>query len=769
MLFKFTNQRYQRATKWGLRFLALFSVVLICLPLVFKLGIEYGLSSFGAKQATVEDVDFNPFIGRMVIKGVQATGKDSPPLQLDEVSFQISWWSLWSKRFVLEDLAIQGLKMEVSQASDGKVHISGMAIPAAEKEGDQTKSVTAAEEQPWDFGVVRLQFGSSDVTYRSDQLNLVMRIDSLSLTSLLSYAEAIPTVVSFDGAINSAPLKISLKATPFSAPRTAKGNIQIQTLKLADFKQLLPPTINALEGKLGINITLDAQQSQNGDLKIDINGGTNLADLGLQMPEQNMAVHQDSFDWQGAINVTQDAQQLSWLVEGDIKSTNSAVTQLINGEQVPLFESGATNINGIHISQAPDVAIDSIQFTSIKVQLAKTKDGTLQLPSSDNKQPKSQTDSATKQAEDKVSQPPKIKLKHLQIGGDSVVAFKDNSVSPPFNLNLQVSELALEGMDSMQPEHPTAFNMSGKFDKFSSISLKGDLFPFSQKPSLDLTGNITSFELPPLSSYTVSTLGHILESGQLKAELNIKIDKGVIDSKNTLKINQLKLKPGDPEKMAKFDQGLSMPLDSALSLLRDKDDNIQLKLPISGNIKSPDFNIADAINQSLSTAMKFAAMSYIKLALQPFGALVSIYQVANSAGKMVSAVRLDPVSFPPGESQLNEEAKAYLKNTSKLMATRPKLNIKICGKATTLELISILKNQKQEPAQKDPDVIKDKKDSGVLTAEHEELLSVLARARSIAIKDYLVTNGGINAERLFICHPAIDREKTASPRAELIV
>lgn len=769
MLFKFTNQRYQRATKWSLHFLALFSVVLVCLPLVFKLGIEYGLSSFGANQATVEDVDFNPFIGRMVIKGLQATSKDSSPLELDEASFQVSWWSLWSKRFVLEDLTVQGLRMEVLQASDGKVHISGMALPNAEKEGDQTKSVTTAEEKPWDFGVVRLQFDSSDIAYRSEQLNLVMHIDSLSLTSLLSYAEAMPTVVSFDGAINDAPLKISLKATPFSAPRTAKGNIRIQTLKLAEFKQLLPPSINALEGKLGINIALDAQQSQNGDLKIGINGGTNLADLGLQMPEQNVAIHQESFDWQGAINVSQDAQQLSWLVEGDIKSTNSTVSQTINGEQVPLFESGATNINGIHISQAPDVAIDSIQFTSIKMQLVKTKDGTLQLPSGDNNQPKSQTDSATKQAEDKVSQPPKIKLKHLQIDGGSLVAFKDNSVSPPFNLNLQVSELTMEGMDSMQPEHPTAFNMRGKFDKFSSISLKGDLFPFSQKPSLDLTGKISSFELPPLSSYTVSTLGHNLESGQLKAELKIKIDKGIIDSENTLNINQLKLKPGDPEKMAKFDQGLSMPLDSALSLLRDKDDNIQLELPISGNIKSPDFDIADAINQSLSTAMKFAAMSYIKLALQPFGALVSIYQVANSAGKMVSAVRLDPVSFPPGESQLNEEAMAYLKNTSKLMATRPKLNIKICGKATTLELISILKKHEKETVQRDQKTINNEKKAGILKPEHEELLSTLARARSIAVKDYLVTNGGIDPDRLFICQPNIDREETATPRVDLIV
>jgi hypothetical protein len=248
-----------------------------------------------------------------------------------------------------------------------------------------------------------------------------------------------------------------------------------------------------------------------------------------------------------------------------------------------------------------------------------------------------------------------------------------------------------------------------------------------------------------------------------------KVEQGVISSDNQLKINQLTLDPSDKEKIAKFSKRLSMPLDAALSLLRDKQDNIKLKLPITGDMESPDFDIADAINQSVASAMRFAAMYYIKLALQPFGALVSIYQVADTAGKMVSSVRLDPVYFGAAGSQLDEVATAYLATTIKLLQTRPQLNLRLCGKAIVAERDALLLKQDKQAARKKARAAQSEQGAEVLTAEERERLLALARERSIAVKNHLVKEGGIDAARLFICNPEINDKADATSRVELLI
>ena len=651
----FHKPTYHRIINWTVGSLIVLGLILVSLPFGIQLGIERGLVRLGAEQAIVKDVDFNPFLGRLIVKGVQAKVGEAPPLRLDEAGLQIAWWPLWKRQFVVEELLVKGLQVMVDQGRDGKLLVAGMMLPADEQSAEHEQDKATPADQKWGIGIRYFHFESSDVNYHAEQLDLALRISAFELSQLFSYAEAIPAAVSFDGAINGAPLKVALQGTPFSEPRYAKGSIQLQEFRLDGLNWLLPPAIKELKGHMGINIDLEVQQNLEGDFKLGIKGNTNLADLGLQMPEQEIAVSHESLAWQGAVNIAQQAKKLRWQIDGDIKSTRSTVVQLINGEQVSLFTAAAIEISGINVFETPSVAIDRVQLDSIRLQLAKASDGTLQLPGTTAVQPDGSSDTASKQAAEKEAPVavPKIRLGQFKISGDSVLRFEDDSVKPPFKLNLQLTEMSLKGLDNTQPSQPAVLKMAGKLDKYSSMSLDGTLYPFSEKLTLDLVGKISSLELPPFSSYTVPVLGYNLTSGHLDAELSIKVDKGVIDSENKLKINQLSLDPSDPDKVAKFSKQLTMPLDAALSLLRDKEDNIQLKIPVTGDLGNPKFEIADAINQSLSTAMRFAAMTYIKLVLQPYASLVSIYQVADSAGKMVNAVRLDPVNFDPAYADVD--------------------------------------------------------------------------------------------------------------------
>jgi hypothetical protein len=47
-----------------------------------------------------------------------------------------------------------------------------------------------------------------------------------------------------------------------------------------------------------------------------------------------------------------------------------------------------------------------------------------------------------------------------------------------------------------------------------------------------------------------------------------------------------------------------MSLDSALKLLRDKQNDVRLSIPISGNISDPKFSVADAVNKVLAKTLQ---------------------------------------------------------------------------------------------------------------------------------------------------------------------
>ena len=771
---------YRTGSPWAAGLVVLVAIVLLTLPLAIEWAIERGLTALGAQQVSIEDVDFNPFVGRLRVKGLQAQAGDAAPLKLDEASLRIAWWPLWRKHIVLDELTVRGLQLPLEQRADGQLLVAGMPLPAGQQDAGQEPADKPPSGQVWGLGLRWLQLEGSDVRYRSPELEVAVAIDALTLHSLFSYAAGIPATLTFRGALNNAELNVALQATPFSAPRYAKGHIELQHLGLAGFARALPSTVAELEGQLGIDIDLTAQQSDTGDFKLGIAGATRLAKFALQLQEQRLKVSHDSLAWQGKLDLARQAAQLQWQVEGDIEGRNSSLLQTINEKQVPLLRVASSAVNGLTISQQQVLVIDSVELDSLQLQVIKAKDGKLQLPEANTTQEASAealpavTQTAPSQAqstqapiEEPAATAASINLRRLKIGGDSGLLFKDDSVMPPFKLKLQLQELQLEQVDNSRPNQPSDFSMMAKLDEYSTMALQGQLYPFKDKLSLELTGNIKSLDLPPLSSYTVPVLGYNLASGHLDADLDLKVDQGVIKSENTLKLNQLKLEPSDPDKAAQFSKRLTMPLDAALSLLRDKDDNIQLKLPVTGDLQNPSFSIADAINQSLSTAMKFAAMSYIKLALQPFGTLVSVFQMADSAGKMVSSVRLDPVHFPLAESGLDGEMVAYLTNTTKLLQSRPKINLKICGRATRADLAAWLKRQGKTIAGQTQPANGDKEEASPLSAQDTAWLHKLARERSAVVKDYLVTTGGVTAARLFICHPQIDEEKGATARVEL--
>ena len=364
-------------------------------------------------------------------------------------------------------------------------------------------------------------------------------------------------------------------------------------------------------------------------------------------------------------------------------------------------------------------------------------------------------------------QPVQFAIQRIEVAGGSTLKFVDESVKPVFKTTLDFEQLKLEHIDSRQPEQPTSLVLNGKIGKHTRLDLQGELRPFRQPPGLNLKGSIDAMDLPQLSSYTRGGLGLLLNSGTLDAKLNMQTKAEQLDGKAKLELHQLQLKsvPGENTLQSK----IPVPLDTALDTLRDKNNTIKLEIPVAGNVNDPKFSVNDAVSQALAKGVQKGALSYLTLALQPYGTLIT---AAKYAGEAATRVQLNPVEFEPGQSVLDDSDREYLGKVAKVLKDRPKIAIKLCGVAASQDQLFFQQQQQKQQQQQAAKTPTQVQSASPLEAPvvDETTLSEIAEQRAAAVKDFLIEKHRVAASRLVGCLPQLEIDDAkAKPRTDLLI
>ena len=256
--------------------------------------------------------------------------------------------------------------------------------------------------------------------------------------------------------------------------------------------------------------------------------------------------------------------------------------------------------------------------------------------------------------------------------------------------------------------------------------------------------------MPPLTGYTSDAIAQSIISGQLDSDTTLTIADGQLKADNALILRRLELKAGTSDAGGQTDRlDLGMPLDTALRLLRDRKGDIRLQLPVRGTLTDPKFEIRDALRVATRNAMQYAALSYIKHAIQPFGTLVTLAELG--AAGLNAAIRLDPIRFSTASASFDQRGLDYLERLAAMLAERPKMQLRICGKASSSEFAESVTFKAQAPEQR------------------ADTLLQLAQSRAEAIKRALIDVHGVGAERLFLCQPETGEDESLAGRVDLLV
>ncbi|WP_444996543.1 DUF748 domain-containing protein [Aliikangiella sp. IMCC44359] len=342
--------------------------------------------------------------------------------------------------------------------------------------------------------------------------------------------------------------------------------------------------------------------------------------------------------------------------------------------------------------------------------------------------------------------PPTFSLDQLIITEDSQLKFSDASVSPTFSQHLNFKKLEIGPIDSRDKKIKTNINIDFKTDAYSGAAIQGDILPFSEKVNLNLTSKIREFSLPEVSPYMKKSLGFEMLSGQFDSDIKISIIEDKINGKTKLTMRGLELSSADGAEANSLKDQSAIPLNSALNMLKDSDGNLELDIPLKGNVNAPGFGVSSFITLITKKAVMSAAESYLIDTFVPYANVLSVVRIA---GEYMLKVRFEDLEYSPEMIEVQEKQLKFIQQFTTLLKDKPDTQVKVCAIATPQDLPEL------KPEIKNPEYI--------------EKLRTISKHRGEHFKAWVVEKGKIESSKLLLCQPQIDSSKDAKPRIEFEV
>ncbi len=428
----------------------------------------------------------------------------------------------------------------------------------------------------------------------------------------------------------------------------------------------------------------------------------------------------------------------------------------------PLMKTAKISLDRLKLGNLADINLEAVTIDGLVADININKKGNLVLLDellSSLSSPKAAPEEVdTKNDND--DKKSLIRVGEINVTGNSQIALTTATSSDVVKKKIQIKKLSIGEVNNQKPKRLTPFKLTTIINKHSKFSMTGKVAPFTEKVNAQIVSNLKSFELPEFSPLIRKELGYDIHSGQLDSDIKIKIKDDRLNGNIKVAIHKLAMESADADKVAKMAQQLTMPLDSALSLLRDKNDDIELDIPIKGDISKPDFAIGDVINRAMGNALQGTVTNYLKYALQPYGL---IYMAAEQAYGAATSISLEAIQFQAGKHVLSDQSKQYMKKIGQLMQERPGLRVRVCGFATATDRVRLIELRKEAGK----DVLKIEGNAQI-DLFHDDLLD-LARKREHAVKSHFISTYQVSEDRLFTCLPKIEEEKGQFPRVELLI
>ncbi len=334
-----------------------------------------------------------------------------------------------------------------------------------------------------------------------------------------------------------------------------------------------------------------------------------------------------------------------------------------NAEDVLKMES--LSLNDLHFDSDPfSVGIKGIALSNFYARVLINPDGTLNLRQILGREEPEKEAPAKKEppppsaAEGtKAEAPPRnIKIETVTLQGGTI-DFSDKSVSPEYSGKLSEMGGRVSGLSSEETSLAD-MELRAKLNDYAPLEITGKINPLKKDLYVDLKARFKDIDLSPMTPYSEKYVGYTIEKGKLSFDLKYLIDKRKLDSTNVIFIDQFNL--GDRVESPKATQ---LPVKLAIALLKDRNGEIRLDIPVTGSLDDPKFSVWGVI-------WKVIVNLITKAATAPFALLGAVF----GGGEELSYVEFDY-----GLATISEPNLKKTETLIKALSERPGLKLDIEG------------------------------------------------------------------------------------------
>jgi uncharacterized protein DUF748 len=235
--------------------------------------------------------------------------------------------------------------------------------------------------------------------------------------------------------------------------------------------------------------------------------------------------------------------------------------------------------------------------------------------------------------------------------------FADLSLTPTFSTGIYAMNGAIRELSSARAAH-AVIDIKGKVDEQAPVVISGTINPLNSRGLTDVDVSFQNIELTSFTPYSGKFMGYRIRKGKLDVGLKYTIQDRQLKGENKILVRQFTL----GEKVESPD-ATSLPVKFAIALLKDKNGDINLDLPVHGSLDDPKFSLAKII-------MKVLVQLVVKAVTSPFKLFGAIFGGDND--EVAPAIQ-----FPYGVADLDTTETKKLDAIRTGMADRPGLKLEI--------------------------------------------------------------------------------------------
>lgn len=590
----------------------LFLLLAVLVSPIAKSYIEKHSVELIGRQITMDKLRVNLFNASVKIEGCHISEQD---LKTDFVTFDtlkvaINPFKLISKEVNIRYITLAGPDIKIINMGE-RFNFSDLL-----ELGDTTETVDTTPSE-WAIGIYNINLHDGRFTYTDKGMN--------SSWALKNIKVAIPGLY-FGGQETNAGISLALADggtlttdATYDADNDKYGlDLKLDKVALRNAEPFAKDFLNGLSSLAG---TLTGHLKINGSLEnvtdIDIFGNLSLNNVAVDMQKGRLA---------------------------SLKSLAVSVNRINPYNNV--YDFSTVNLKGLetHFDMYADGTTNFSNLTKSTGESQPSDTAYKEEPKNDTAQTVSPAAA------------PALLLKVGQLDIEGVnFTFNDFTMAEPFsypvtNIRMKTDNFVLGDKEKalmLLAQLPNAGSLMARWK--GGMSLKEDQYLY-----LSLK-NVT---LKNFSPYVLHYLAYPVKEGVLSFTTENTIRNSILNGKNKIDIYNLNVE----KKRRDLKPEYNIPLRTALYILKDKDDKIQIDLPIKGNIDSPEFSYTKLIFKTLGNLL-------VKVALSPLNF------VANNLG--LSQDELSHVDFSLFQRDLTSEQYEKLSRLADVVKADPDMKLNL--------------------------------------------------------------------------------------------